>query len=181
MSGEQATAALEAKTAAFGPARAPLAPATAREARMKVAELISDGAFATRYLAGNIEARRQLRSLNELIASEPDISDDTLLQADVSVGPGVDGDGPTLSRRDMLSAAAAMRAEQVWNDEGIDHILRDGKFSTEEVRDAQFYLAQMERDVTKTILCPDLPGNWTREHQVKFLRDIVTIGDGGGP
>jgi hypothetical protein len=96
---------------------------------------------------------------------------------ETTVGPGLDG--PALSRRNAISIAADMRAEQVFNDKGIEFILSDQKFPTEAVRDAQFWLPQLERD--ETALCPDLPDHWTHEHQVKFLRTIVSIGDGSRP
>jgi hypothetical protein len=82
-----------------------------------------------------------------------------------------------LTRRQLISTAADMRAEGTFNEAGIALILSDGKFPTEDVYVAQHWLAQMERD--ETLWYPDLGGS--REQQLKFLRAIAAIGDGSTP
>jgi hypothetical protein len=170
LSSDEATELLNEYAASFHQP-APLRPSNAREARMKVAELTADPAFAKRYLEGSIEAREELRALHEMIANA-DVSDGTLLEPfEWLLGPGLDGDGPTLSRRDMLSAADALRGDG-FSDAAIEHILSDGKFPREDVAIAQHWLRRMEGDAT--LLYPDLPAD--REYQLRVFRTINAIG-----
>jgi hypothetical protein len=174
LSPEQAGAALEAKAAAFRPAPAPLAPSNAREASQRLAQLINDVEWARKLMDGDITTRDEFQRLSELKASG-DIGDAMDEAFETTVGPGLDG--PSLSRRHLISVAEDMRAESVFNEEGIAFILSDQKFPTEDVRVAQYYLGLMQRD--ETLLYPELPGD--RERQLKFLRGIVSIGDGSMP
>jgi hypothetical protein len=170
LSSDEATELLNEYAASFY-RPAPLQPNNAHEARRRVAELTADPEFARRYLEGSIEAREELRGLHELIANASDVSDDTLLEPDVALGPGLDGDGPTLSRRDMLSAADGLRRDG-FSDAAIEHILSDGKFTAQDVYVAQFWLPRMERD--PNLLYPDLPAD--REYQLRVFRTINAIG-----
>ena len=171
LSSDDATALLDEYAASFHQP-APLQPNNAHEARMRVAELTADPEFAKRYLEGSIEAREELRALHEMIA-DASVSDDTLLEPfEWSLGPGLDGDGPTLSRRDMLSAADAMRRDFGFSDAAIEHILSDQKFPVQDVAIAQHWLSRMERD--PNLLYPDLPAD--REYQLRVFRTINAIG-----
>ena len=137
---------------------------------MKVAELTADPEFAKRYLEGSIEAREELRALHEMIANTPDVSDDTG-PFEWSLGPGLDGDGMVLSRRDQLSAADSLRADG-FSDAAIGHILSDGKFPVQDVAIAQHWLRRMKGDAT--LLYPDLPAD--REYQLRVFRTISAVG-----
>jgi hypothetical protein len=164
---------LEARAADFRPPP-PLTVSTPREASMRLAQLSSDPAWARKLTSGDIATREEFQQLCALQASGEvgDAMADQMFET--TVGPGLDG--PKLSRRDMLSAAADMRADGL-NEEAIYHILNDGKFTVEAVRDAQFWLPRMERD--PNLLSPDLPQD--REYQLKVWRIISAIGTGDGP
>jgi hypothetical protein len=172
MTPEEAGAVLAERTADFYQP-APLTPTTAREAEQRLAALSADGEWYRKLQAGDIATREEFNRL-------------TVLKAGITaLDPLTEGIGETtigdtgLTRGNLISIAEDMRAERVFNDKGIEFILSDQKFPTDAVRDAQFYLAQMERN--ETALCPDLPNDWPHEQQVKFLRTIVTIGDGSRP
>jgi hypothetical protein len=177
MTPEQAGAALDRMSAALRPAPAPLVPSNLSEALQRRAELSSDPAFLKAYFDGSIDARRQMAALDRMIADAS--------AADVlSGGPDAaqlvevtDGATMQLTRRQLIGVAADMRAEGVFNEEGIALILNDGKFSVEDTYAAQWWLGQMERD--ETLLYPDLGG--TREQQLKFFKTIATIGTGDTP
>jgi hypothetical protein len=175
MSGEQATAALEAKAAAFGPAPAPLVPSNAREAGARLAQLINDPEWGRKLMNGDIAVRNEFHRLSELKASAS-IGDAMEVDEgfETTVGPGLDG--PTLSRRDMISVAEDMRA-QGFNEQAIYHILNEGKFTEESVASAQYWLPRMERD--PNLLCPEA-SQWgwpaDREFQMRCFRTIAAIG-----
>jgi hypothetical protein len=170
---EQATQQLAAMQTAYDPAP-PLIPANAHEADVRLAQLVNDPEWARKLMNGDIATRDEFQKLSELKASGG-VGDVIADQSLVSVTQGDTG----LTRNQLISTAEAMRAEQVFNDQGIEFILSDQKFAPEVVADAQFWLPHLERD--ENLLCPDLPDHWTHEHQVKFLRTIVTVGDGSRP
>jgi hypothetical protein len=173
LSSEEAGEILEARAADFRP-QAPLTASTPKEASMVLARRSSDPEWARKLTNGDIATREEFQQLCALQASA-DVGDAMADQMfEVTVGPGLGG--PQLSRRDMLSAAADLRADGL-NEEAIYHILNDGKFAVEAVRDAQFWLPRMERD--PTLLSPDLPQD--REYQLKVWRIIAAIGTGDGP
>jgi hypothetical protein len=172
LSPEEATQILEARATDFRRAPAPLVPTNATEALQRRAELSADPTFVKAYLEGSIDARQQMDVLNEMIAGASDTDALTGEQVEVT-----DGTRMQLTRRQLISAAADMRAEGVFNEEGIALILNDGKFPTEDVYAAQHWLAQLERD--ETLWYPDLGGS--RDQQLRFLRSIVAIGDGSRP
>jgi hypothetical protein len=170
---EQATAVLAERAADFHQ-QAPIVPVTPHDADVALQRRINNPEWARKLMNGDIATRDEFQRLSELKASggvTDAIADQTL----ISVTQGDTG----VTRSNLISIAEDMRREGVFNDHGIEFILSDQKFSTEAVRDAQFWLPQLERD--ETILCPDLPDHWTHEHQVKFLRTIATIGDGSMP
>jgi hypothetical protein len=169
LSSDEATELLNEYAASFHQP-APLQPNNAHEARRRVAELTADPEFAKRYLEGSIEAREELRALHAMIADAP-VSDD-LEPFDWALGPGLDGDGMVLSRRDQLAAADAMRRDFGFSDAAIEHILSDQKFPVPDVAIAQHWLSRMERD--PNLLYPDLPAD--REYQLRVFRTINAIG-----
>jgi hypothetical protein len=173
MSREQATQKLAAMQAAYDPPPVGLHARTPTEASQMLEQLGQTPDFLHKLQNGDIAARDVFQRLTAMKAAAMpgELTAEPILETTV---------GDTgLSRRSLLSVAADMRAEQVWNDKGIEFILSDGKFPTGAVRDAQFWLPQLERD--ETVLCPDLPEDWPHKQQVKFLKDVITIGDGSTP
>jgi hypothetical protein len=172
MTPEEAGAVLAERAANFHP-RAPIAPENARDADLRLQELASDVDWYRKLTSGNMEVRAEFDRLTALKNAAPteDMSSEQIF--DTTTGD------TGLTRSNLISAAEDMRAEQVFNDKGIEFILSDQKFAPEAVRDAQFWLPQLERD--ETALYPDLPDDWPHEQQVKFLRTIVTVGDGSRP
>jgi hypothetical protein len=173
LSPEEATELLNEYRASYhAPTPAPLVPSTPAEANARLAQLRCDAAWCRRLTAGDIATAEEFHKLSELAASAApfDPSDDV---ADWSSGPGL---GDHLSRRNMLSAADGLRRDG-FNEEAIVHILNGGVFTTETVRDAQFWLPRMQADTT--LLSPDLPPD--RNYQMKVYRAIIAIGDGRGP
>jgi hypothetical protein len=171
MTPDQAGAALNQMSAAFHPAPAPLAPATAHEADVRLAQLSADGDWYRKLMAGDMETRREFNRLTELKAGVT--ATDPLAE---QIGDTTIGD-TGLARRYLISVAEDMRAEGVFNEEGIALILGDGKFSADDTYAAQYWLGQMERD--ETLLYPELGG--TRDQQLQFLRTIAVIGTGDMP
>jgi hypothetical protein len=152
-------------------APAPLVPSTPAEASARLAQLLSNDAWCRKLTSGDIATREEFHRLSELAASAAPF-DPSADIADWATGPGL---GNYLSRRNMLSGADGLRRDG-FNEEAIAHILNDGVFTTETVRDAQFWLARMEAN--PTVLSPDLPAD--REYQMKVYRAITAIGDGSG-
>jgi hypothetical protein len=175
LSADEATSVLEAMAADFRPARAPLVPSSANEARQRIEELKADPAFLKAYFDGSLDARRQIAALDQLIA---DASDADVLGGEQMVEV-TDGSRMQLPRRHLISAAADMRREGTFNEAGIEFVLSDKKFDTASVYAAQGWVERMEADETKTVMYPDLGG--TREEQLRFFKAICAIGDGSRP
>jgi hypothetical protein len=168
LSAEDATAVLEARAADFRPPPAPLTPTNAREADMRLQQLINDPEWARKLMNGDIATRNEFQKLSELKVSGG-IGDDVANEPLVETTIGDTG----LSRRNLISAAEDMRRDQ-FSEEAIHHILSDGKFDADTVATAQYYLPRMERD--PSLLCPDLPAD--RDYQMKVFRTIAAIGTG---
>jgi hypothetical protein len=144
--------------------QAPLTPTTARDAELRLAQLSADGEWYRKLMAGDMTVRQEFDRLTALKAGAA--TSDPLLEqfGETTIGEG-------LSRRDLISAAEDMRADG-FPDAAIEHILADGKFTAETVRDAQYWLPRMLRD--PSLLAPDLPPD--REYQLKVWRTIAAIG-----
>ena len=171
MSPEQATQQLATLQAAYSPS-APTAPTTSHDADVRLQQLISDPAWSRKLMAGDIATRDEFQRLTELKAYG-DVTGDAVagqMHVDTTIGEG-------LTRRDLIGVAQDMFAEGTFNEAGIELILSDGKFPTEDVRVAQYWLGRMERN--PELLYPDLGDD--REQQMKFLRTIAAIGDGSTP
>jgi hypothetical protein len=112
LSSAEAGAVLDARAADFRPAPAPLVPSNASEARQRIAELSADPAFLKAYFAGDVETRKQMDRLNEMIAgaTDADVLSGGQDASLVEVTAGAEG----LRRKDVLSAAADLRA--LWQD-----------------------------------------------------------------
>jgi hypothetical protein len=151
----------------------PLAPATPHEADVLLQQRINDPEWARKLMNGDIATRDEFQRLSELKAAggaaDAMVDETAIIQTTTS--------DTGLTRNQLIGIAEDMRAEGVFNDAGIEHILSDRKFPTQDVRVAQYYLGLMERD--ETVLYPDLPGD--RVCQMKFLRAIAAIGDGSAP
>jgi hypothetical protein len=175
MTPEQATAALAERAANFRPS-APLSPATSRDADLRLTQLINDPDWARKLMNGDMATRDEFQRLSELKAFGGVVGDAVVDEMQVETTIGDTGSG-SLTRSQMISAAEDMRAEGTFNEDGIALILNDGKFPTEDVRAAQYWLGRMERN--PALLYPDLGDD--REQQMKFLRAIAAIGDGSRP
>jgi hypothetical protein len=112
LSSAEAGAVLDARAADFRPTPAPLVPSNASEARQRIAELSADPAFLKAYFAGDVEARRQMDALNEMIAgaTDADVLSGGQDASLVEVTSGPEG----LRRKDVLSAAEDLR--RLWSD-----------------------------------------------------------------
>jgi hypothetical protein len=94
----------------------PLVPVTANEARARIAQLSADPQYLKAYFAGDVDARRQMDALNEVIAGATDA--DALsggpveIPTEVTIGQG-------LRRQDILNWAASVR--ELWQDVSPDH------------------------------------------------------------
>jgi hypothetical protein len=168
MSPEQATEQLASLQAAYSPPPVGFHVSTPTEAAQQLAQLEHTPDFIRKLQSGDVEAMQKWQEL-KIAATPVDFPVESIIETTT-------GD-MSVTHRDLIGVAENMRAEGVFNDEGIEFILSDRKFPTEDVRVAQYYLAQMESD--ETVLYPDLPGD--RELQMKFLRTIATIGDGSMP
>jgi hypothetical protein len=170
LSPQEATELLAEYAASYhAPPPAPLHPSTPAEASARLAQLRTDDAWCRKLNSGDIATREEFHQLSALAASAAPF-DPSADVADWSSGPGV---GDQLSRRNMLSAADDLRAKGI-NEEAIHHFLNGGKYTVETVRDAQFWLARMDRD--PTLLRPDLPPD--REYQMLAQRMIIAAGTG---
>jgi hypothetical protein len=172
VSAEQVTQQLSDMQAAYSPS-APTAPTTAHDADLRLTQLINDPDWARKLMAGDIATRDEFQRLTELKAFGDVIGDAISgeMQIDTTIGDS------GLTRRDLIGVAQDMLAEGTFNADGVALILNDGKFPTEDVRAAQYWLGRMERN--PELLYPDLGDD--RDQQMKFLRTIVAIGDGSGP
>jgi hypothetical protein len=86
--------------------QAPLVPSNAREAAERLAQLTANVEWSRRYMAGDLAARDEFKTLTEMVAAAPDI--DAVSQPFQTT---IDQDA---KRSDVLSAAADLRA--LWND-----------------------------------------------------------------
>jgi hypothetical protein len=173
---EQATEILQQRAADFRPS-APLAPTTAHDANVRLTQLMNDVEWARKLMSGDIATRDEFQRLSELKAYGDVTGDAVADQAPVIETTIGDTGSGSLTRSQMISAAEDMRAEGTFNEDGIALILNDGKFPTEDVRAAQYWLGRMERN--PELLYPDLGDD--REQQMRFLRAIAAIGDGSTP
>jgi hypothetical protein len=171
MSPEQATDQLATLQAAYDPPRVGIHAATATEASQRLAQLGETPDFLRKLEKGDLAARDEFQRLTEL--------KNAAMPGELTVEPILETTaGDTgLTRRDLISVAEDMFAEGVFNEAGIELVLNDGKFPTEDVYVAQLWLERMEAD--ETLLLPELGGD--RELQMKFLRAIAAIGDGSMP
>jgi hypothetical protein len=108
----EATAALNQMTAALQPPPPPLVPVNANEARARLAQLSADPEYLKAYFAGDVDARRQMDALNEVIAGATDA--DALSGGPVEFPTEVTMGPEGLRRQDVLSAAADLR--RLWQD-----------------------------------------------------------------
>ena len=160
----EASELLEAMAADFHAPPAPtLVPSNAREADVRLQQLISDPEWAGRLLDGDIATHNEFRRLNELKAGLT-ATDPLIDQIETTVAPG-------LPRRALISWAEDARSRG-FTDEQINFFLNDGKFTRETVALAQRYLPRMEKD--PTLLYPDWPQD--REYQMEAFKWILSAG-----
>jgi hypothetical protein len=110
VSAAEATTALDQMSAALRPA-APLVPTNAREADVRLAELISNADWARKLMAGDVQTRREFELLTELktLGETVDAIVDPAPQV-IETTIGAEG----LRRQDVISAAADLR--RLWSD-----------------------------------------------------------------
>jgi hypothetical protein len=170
---EEATAVMNEFTATFHQQPAPLVPSTPAEADARLAQLITDPDWIGKLMSGNLAVKEEWHKLNAMKAGLTpfDAAADT---GDISVGPGLEG--PKVSRREAIAAAADLRAQGA-SDAEIQLILNDEPYPADVVRDARYWLPRMQSD---PFLRVPLPGyqEADRESLMRFFGRAIAIGDG---
>jgi hypothetical protein len=165
LSSAEASAVLDARAVDFRE-QAPLAPATAHEADVRLQQLISDPEWSRRLMNGDIATRDEFQRLSELKASGG-VGDAIVDQSLVDVTTG----DQSVQRSGLISWAEGARARGFPN-EAIEHFIAGGKFTPETVATAQWWLPRMRAD--PTLLYPDWPP--VREFQMEAFDWIISAG-----
>jgi hypothetical protein len=157
------------------PAPAPHTPQNAREADALLAELTSDGQWWDKFSRKDPATVKQWHDLNWK-KSQPAPFDPSAETGDISVGPGLEG--PKVSRREWISAAADLHAKGA-SDAELELIRNDQPYPADVVRDAHYWLPRMQSD---PFLRVPLPGyqEADREGLMRFFQRAIAIGDGSG-
>jgi hypothetical protein len=121
---------------------APLVPTTPAEADARLAQLITDPDWISKLMSGDLTVRDEWHKLNAMKAGLG-VFDASAETGDISVGPGLEG--PKVSRREAISAAADLRAQGA-SDAEISLILSDQPYPSDVVRDAHYWLPRMQAD-----------------------------------
>jgi hypothetical protein len=175
MSSAQATDELAALQAAYDPPPAGIHASTATEASQRLAELGETPDFLRKLQSGDLKAKEEWQHLCALKASAAPT--EFTVEPIIETTTGDTG----LTRRDLISVAADMRADG-FPDAAIEHIIGDGRFTVEAVVAAQHWLPRMEAD--PNLLCPEA-AQWgwpeDREYQMRCFRTIAAIGTMDSP
>jgi hypothetical protein len=157
------------------PPPAPLVPSTPSEADARLAQLITDPDWISKLMNGDLATKEEWHRLNAMKAGLTPF-DASAATGDISVGPGLDG--PKVSRREAIAAAADLRAQGA-SDAEIQLILNDEPYPSDVVRDARYWLPRMQSD---PFLRVPLPGyqEADRGSLMRFFQRAIAIGDGSG-
>jgi hypothetical protein len=155
------------------PAPAPLVPSTPRDASRRLAELTTNHDWVGKLLNNDYATVEEFHKLSAL-AADATVFDPVAEVGDTSVGPGLEG--PKVSRREAIAAAADLRAQGA-SDAEIQLILNDEPYPSDVVRDARYWLPRMQSD---PFLRVPLPGyqEADRESLMRFFGRAIAIGDG---
>jgi len=120
------------------PGAPPAPPANSTEARTRLDTLIADKNFGAKLVAGDADANREFRGLQNLAAS----TDDTTIAAAMS---GEIGEFPDSGAKQMANTAAMLREIGI-REEIIEQTLRGHEVSADEFRLVEAYKARLMKD-----------------------------------